>query len=270
MANTFHPPLSLTMSQQQQQQEQQHDLNINHSCLNSQHHGIPPPAKAPPDTQYLDNEEINSTTSCSDAEVEQKAGHRHNDLRQPATGTCNDAQQRKLGEGEGKGVDRDVIEGDSTDGKRHVLVTNDDSSSPDPLSWARLAPRHNEKWLQRFEELRKFVREEGHCLVPRQFEGGLGSWVHNQRSQYVLFKEGKHNRMTSERIQMLEGVGFVWDASISSRHSPLVKSVTQPQRRKPQDGKWMKKFEELKAYKRKFGNTLVPQSYKRDIPLGKW
>ena len=37
-------------------------------------------------------------------------------------------------------------------------------------------------WNQRYEELKKFKEEHGHCSVPRKSSGKLGSWVQNMRS----------------------------------------------------------------------------------------
>ena len=40
----------------------------------------------------------------------------------------------------------------------------------------------------------------------------LGSWVAVQRKEYKLFLKGKQTKMTRERIQRLESVGFEWVA----------------------------------------------------------
>jgi hypothetical protein len=141
-----------------------------------------------------------------------------------------------------------------------------------------LSLKYNEKWMQRLNELRQYKEQFGDCLVPRNYEAapGLGSWIHNQRTQYKLFKAGIHSRITPERVELLESVGFVWDAR---EHSLNTKSGTDDgssqqklskRRRKPQDTKWLKKFEELCKYKEKYGSTLVPQSFATNPALGKW
>merc|ERR1719253_1418145 len=53
------------------------------------------------------------------------------------------------------------------------------------------------RWEARFQQLREFKEEHGHCDVPWKHPGGLGSWVNTQR------KEGSHN---AEQAQKTEGV----------------------------------------------------------------
>ena len=68
------------------------------------------------------------------------------------------------------------------------------------------------KWEDRFEDLKKYKEDHRHCNVSttdKRFPQ-LGRWVDNQRQQYKLLNEGKHSPMTPDRIQELEGVGFVW------------------------------------------------------------
>ena len=65
-------------------------------------------------------------------------------------------------------------------------------------------------WGERFQQLREFKVQFGHCRVPRQYAANpkLGPWVSRQRSYYRLYKEGKSSTMTVERIRALESVGF--------------------------------------------------------------
>ena len=46
----------------------------------------------------------------------------------------------------------------------------------------------------------------------------LGSWVAVQRKEFKLFMEGKPSRITQERIQRLESVGFEWVARRGHDH----------------------------------------------------
>ena len=72
----------------------------------------------------------------------------------------------------------------------------------DPLEFA---------WRLRFEELKAYKQENGHCNVPQRSEGKLGKWVklgmwvHNQRSLY------KADNLSKERIDALHEIGFVWE-----------------------------------------------------------
>ena len=48
-------------------------------------------------------------------------------------------------------------------------------------------------WFKKYEELKQFKCDEGHCNVPFGFSKnpGLGIWVNRQRTQYKSMKEGK-------------------------------------------------------------------------------
>jgi hypothetical protein len=63
----------------------------------------------------------------------------------------------------------------------------------------------HEQWEQGFGYLLRFKEREGHCKVPQAVsEGGypLGSWVSTQRN--------KKENLSSDRIQRLDAIGFVW------------------------------------------------------------
>ena len=76
------------------------------------------------------------------------------------------------------------------------------------LQWAL----HEDKWNLRLEELKEFKRVHGHCNVPTLYPSNkqLGSWVGTQRSQYFKFKDGKAAKITQERIDALNELGFQW------------------------------------------------------------
>ena len=58
-------------------------------------------------------------------------------------------------------------------------------------------------WDERLDELTKYKAKHGHCNVP-QSQGSLGIWVQSQRAAY---KKGK---LSEERVQKLEDLGFCW------------------------------------------------------------
>ncbi len=69
-------------------------------------------------------------------------------------------------------------------------------------------PREN-NWQIALSELRKFQITNGHTLVPRDFiqeEFRLGAWTSKQRDAYL---KGK---LPKERVQVLEALGFAWNA----------------------------------------------------------
>jgi hypothetical protein len=68
-------------------------------------------------------------------------------------------------------------------------------------------------WERQLTDLKVFREQEGHCLVPvghPEFPN-LGSWIKNQRRQYVLLKQGKHSNMSDVRAAQLDAVGFCWN-----------------------------------------------------------
>ena len=96
-------------------------------------------------------------------------------------------------------------------------------------------------WSERFNELLDYIKKHGNSLVPQDYEQNvtLGNWVQRQRYKY------KTNDLPEERIQQLSEIGFVWD-------------VLQAQ--------WLERLEELKKYRREYGDTLVPRNHL----LGSW
>jgi Helicase associated domain len=69
-------------------------------------------------------------------------------------------------------------------------------------------------------ELADFKKENGHCNVhTNAVNRKLGTWVHHQRRQYKLFKEGQPCHITEERIRALDDLGFVWRPRDTKRSS---------------------------------------------------
>jgi len=67
------------------------------------------------------------------------------------------------------------------------------------------------QWQERFDELNDFVQMNGHSYVPSKVKP-LGSWVSSQRYQYQLWKYGKPSRLTDERREKLNSIGFEWES----------------------------------------------------------
>ena len=100
-------------------------------------------------------------------------------------------------------------------------------------------------WDLRFFALEAFRKRHGHCDVPARYKKNpeLGTWVGNQRT---LRSRGK---LSDERIQRLDAIGFPWDA-----HDLL----------------WERRFQELVEYERKHGHCNVPSRYRKNLKLGNW
>jgi len=64
-------------------------------------------------------------------------------------------------------------------------------------------------WDQRFQEVVDFKKVNGHANVSTN-SGPLGTWISNQRRHYRLLKEGKDSKLTIDRLEKLESIGFTF------------------------------------------------------------
>jgi hypothetical protein len=100
-------------------------------------------------------------------------------------------------------------------------------------------------WEEGFDFLKVFKQREGHCRVSAKYkENGypLGQWVVHQRQA-----KGK---LTVERRQRLEKLGFVWDVLEQA---------------------WEEGFSCLKVFKQREGHCRASAKYKENgYPLGQW
>eukprot|EP00562_Extubocellulus_spinifer_P004922 CAMPEP_0178513734 /NCGR_PEP_ID=MMETSP0696-20121128/23638_1 /TAXON_ID=265572 /ORGANISM="Extubocellulus spinifer, Strain CCMP396" /LENGTH=326 /DNA_ID=CAMNT_0020143763 /DNA_START=115 /DNA_END=1095 /DNA_ORIENTATION=- len=110
---------------------------------------------------------------------------------------------------------------------------------------------HEKKWDERLLELRAFRKEHGHSLVPHTYPSNpqLARWVKRQRRQHKLLQEGKASTMTPDRAKLLESLGFVWDSHNAA---------------------WTEKTHDLRQYRAKYGDCLVPSAFKPNPQLATW
>lgn len=101
-----------------------------------------------------------------------------------------------------------------------------------------------QQWGEKIEELRAFKAQYGHCNVPMRWKDNpkLSNWVFNLRRAKT---QGKSGILTSERVEELESLGFIWD---------------------PAEESWLKFFEEFKVFKKENGHGRV----RKGSPLGNW
>jgi len=62
-------------------------------------------------------------------------------------------------------------------------------------------------WGMRFEQLKQFKEQHGHCRIVRSYPQNpkLGEWCHRQR--FLAHK----NQLDEERVKMLSDIGFeIW------------------------------------------------------------
>ncbi|OEU06147.1 hypothetical protein FRACYDRAFT_256176 [Fragilariopsis cylindrus CCMP1102] len=87
-----------------------------------------------------------------------------------------------------------------------------------------------QKFGDRLAQLADYKEKNGHCIVPRSFQGygNLGHWYNRMRQEYKKYKESKPSSMTNERICALEKLDFKWSNVKSTelakrRDRPLMK-----------------------------------------------
>ena len=102
-----------------------------------------------------------------------------------------------------------------------------------------------EAWEEGFDNFVEFKNAQGHCRVPDKFQlngYNLGNWVGVQRR--------RQNRMSPERKQKLNEIGFIWDQL---------------------SDEWEEGFGNLVAFSETEGHCIVPKSLKLNgYNLGNW
>ena len=111
-----------------------------------------------------------------------------------------------------------------------------------------------EVWHERYEELKNFKKHHGHCNVSRSkgCRNQLKLWVSYQRTQYRMLQQGKSAFINDERVKLLEELGFEW--SLIENFNDL----------------WQRRYEELAAFKQKYGHSNVPKGYEKNKQLAYW
>ena len=111
--------------------------------------------------------------------------------------------------------------------------------------------KQDTKWLQSYNELKEYKEDYGDCIVPRGFalNPKLASWVAEQRKQYKLLQDGKNSSITPKRVELLEKIGFAWNA---------------------QEAAWERHITDLKSFKEENGDCLVPLNHLKYPKLGLW
>ena len=93
------------------------------------------------------------------------------------------------------------------------------------------------RWDLRFEELKDFLAEHGHCDVQINYPR-LGIWVLNQRFNL--------SEMPKERVEALDTLGFIWN-------QPHSRDMNR-------DIAWNAQYEKLKRFIRENGHPNVPKA----------
>jgi hypothetical protein len=79
-----------------------------------------------------------------------------------------------------------------------------------------------------FEKLQEFAKDNDHCKVPKGYnkDPELANWVRNQRLEYANLQRKKKTRMTVDRVDRLNEMGFKWSTAVPLRRS-LVDTIVK-------------------------------------------
>ena len=108
------------------------------------------------------------------------------------------------------------------------------------------------KWNKMYKLAVEYRNEYGDLLVPFDYKTksgeNLGQWISECRKDY------KKGNLSPDKIEKLNAIGMVWDASINKKES------------------WTKWYELAKEYCNEHGDLLVPYKYKTKSGenLGQW
>jgi len=134
------------------------------------------------------------------------------------------------------------------------IVCKVDENDPDPIVYQKIkllqdinfdfdtkeATRSERLWEINFEKLRKYKEVNGDCDIKKRHE--LYGWVHRQRGQYKILREGGVSLLTAKGMQRLVDIGFVFN-----NRPPYVT--------------WEERMEQLQEYKETHGHIMVPKSH---------
>ena len=130
-------------------------------------------------------------------------------------------------------------------GIHDIRLRMSSSISGEPTTKPDQPPYFEGPWYEKYFLLEQYKNEHGNCVVPRSFvydDIKLGQWVSDQR-----YKRG---RLSQNRREMLDALGFSWD---------------------PKGDAWERNFALLEQFKNRRGHCNVPKPHKEDgIKLGIW
>mmetsp|Transcript_39483 Transcript_39483/g.95515 ORF Transcript_39483/g.95515 Transcript_39483/m.95515 type:complete len:557 (+) Transcript_39483:75-1745(+) len=104
--------------------------------------------------------------------------------------------------------------------------------------------RKRKSFGQRLQELKKYKKTHGHCIVPSHLKENesLAHWANKMRGKY------KNGNLTDSQVTQLNTLGFVWGL---------------------QELTWRTRVKELKEFVKVHGHTRVPPSFDNK-PLNSW
>eukprot|EP00978_Attheya_sp_CCMP212_P033390 scaffold134487_cov53-Attheya_sp.AAC.1 len=89
-------------------------------------------------------------------------------------------------------------------------------------------------WMEKYDLLKAYQEEHGDCCIAVKHK--CYGWIKNQRQQRNRLERGQKSEMTSERIKLLDDIGFLW---------------------KPREMDWDALYEKLRHFKQTHGHCNV-------------
>lgn len=105
-----------------------------------------------------------------------------------------------------------------------------------------------------FQDLVKYQKENGHCLVPKKYPTNPSLSYFVFRVRY-LYKKKQRSFLTQERINRLNKIGFSW----WTKSTDAQKKFEAKRREPKKDSKWESFFDEFVQFQKKFGSSLIPK-----------
>ena len=128
------------------------------------------------------------------------------------------------------------------------------SAAADAKEAARIARNNSrdERFMKHYNALVTFKNKHGHTRVPQSAQyKTLGGWVNNLR---VTYNRDPTEGIPANRIQLLNDIGFIWDASGG---------------RPSNDMRWNEQYTSLLEFHKEYQHCRVPQTGKHRS-LGRW
>ena len=111
------------------------------------------------------------------------------------------------------------------------------------------------RWENKFEQLLEFKNKHGHLYVCRSFTNDT------QLINFVKVIRRSQNSISADRRNELDKIGFIWKPG---------KELTKILNRERADEAWLKRYNELKDYKKQFGTCYILAKSKTHPTLGNW
>ncbi len=124
------------------------------------------------------------------------------------------------------------------------------------FEWISHKAKKVKSFEERIQDLKDYKAEFGHCNVPRVYEKdqSLGSWCHVLKISYRQIKDGEKpmKKLSPEKIQALEDVGFEW-------------TRRRPPREKVEQKSFDQRLVELQVFKIKYGHLRVTEKLDKNL-----